>query len=135
MFFLIYQSRPLFVYFRPFLITISILQIEKSVDGVLGIRTQGHIIVGADNTIELWQPLPSTHVVLVKVSGPSYNSTRGANFWGTKNENFFEKCFWWWSSDPSPSSRAKNFLKLQKFSFVHSSEFCWSKQKVWLLSL
>ena len=69
-----------FVYFRPFLITISILQIEKSVDGVLGIRTQGHIIVGADNTIELWQPLPSTHVVLVKVSGPSYNSTRGANF-------------------------------------------------------
>ena len=32
------QSRPLFVYFRSFLVTISI-QIEKSVDGVLGIRT------------------------------------------------------------------------------------------------
>ena len=31
------QSRPLFVYFRSFLITIS-TQIEKSVDGVLGIR-------------------------------------------------------------------------------------------------
>ena len=29
-----------FVYFRHFLITISI-QIEKSIDGVLGIRTQG----------------------------------------------------------------------------------------------
>ena len=33
------RFRPLF-YFRPFLITISI-QIEKSVDGVLGIRTRG----------------------------------------------------------------------------------------------
>ena len=28
------RSRPLFVYFRPFLITISIIQIEKSIDGV-----------------------------------------------------------------------------------------------------
>ena len=34
------QSRPLFVYFRYFLDTISIIQIEKSIDGVLGIRTQ-----------------------------------------------------------------------------------------------
>ena len=31
------QSRPLFVYFHYFLDTISIIQIEKSVDGVLGI--------------------------------------------------------------------------------------------------
>ena len=30
------QSRPLFVYFRPFLIIISIMQIEKSIYGVLG---------------------------------------------------------------------------------------------------
>ena len=45
------QSRPLFVYFRSFL-TISI-QIEKSVDGVLGIRTQGRRMVGADETTEL----------------------------------------------------------------------------------
>ena len=29
-----------FVYFRPFLITIPIIQIEKSIDGVLGIRTR-----------------------------------------------------------------------------------------------
>ena len=36
LFFKMGQSRPLFVYF---LITISITQIEKSVDGVLGIRT------------------------------------------------------------------------------------------------
>ena len=49
------QSRPLFVYFRPFLITISI-QIEKSVDGVLGIRTRGRRMVDADETTELWQP-------------------------------------------------------------------------------
>ena len=48
------QSRPLLVYFRPFLITISIMQIEKSIDGMLGIRTQGRRMVGADETTELW---------------------------------------------------------------------------------
>ena len=48
------HSRPLSVYFRPFL-TISI-QIEKSVDGVLGIRTWGRRMVGADETTELWRP-------------------------------------------------------------------------------
>ena len=43
------QSRSIFVYFRPFPIpiTISIIRIEKSVDGVLGIRTQGCSMVGA----------------------------------------------------------------------------------------
>ena len=45
-----------FVYFCSFLITISIIQIEKSVDGVLGIRTQGLRMVGADETTELWRP-------------------------------------------------------------------------------
>ena len=50
------QSRPLFVYFCYFLITISITQIEKSVDGVLGIRTWGRRMVGADETKELWRP-------------------------------------------------------------------------------
>ena len=44
--------RPLFVYFRYFLTTISIIQIEKSLDGVLGIRTRGHRMVGADETTE-----------------------------------------------------------------------------------
>ena len=34
------KSWPLFVYLRPFLVKISI-QIEKSTDGVLGIRTRG----------------------------------------------------------------------------------------------
>ena len=47
------QSRSLFVYFRSFLIIISI-QIEKSIDGVLGIRTRGCNMVGADETTELW---------------------------------------------------------------------------------
>ena len=50
------QSRPLFVYFRSFLITISIIQIEKSIDGVLGIQTWGRRMVGADETTELWRP-------------------------------------------------------------------------------
>ena len=47
-------------YFRSFLATISI-QTEKSIDGVLGIRTWGHWMVGADETTELWRP-PSNYV-------------------------------------------------------------------------
>ena len=45
------------VYFRPILITITIsaIQIEKSVDGVLGIWTWGCRMVDADDTTELWQ--------------------------------------------------------------------------------
>ena len=42
--------------FRSFLVTISIIQIEKSVDGVLGIRTRGRRMVDADETTELWRP-------------------------------------------------------------------------------
>ena len=51
------QSRPLFVYFRSFLIpiTISIIQIEKSIDGVHGIQTRGRRIVGKEETTELWR--------------------------------------------------------------------------------
>ena len=47
------QSRPLFIYFLLFLITISIIQIEKRVDGVLGIRTRGRRMVGADETTDI----------------------------------------------------------------------------------
>ena len=49
------NTRPLFVYFRPFVITISKLQIVKSIDGVLGIRTQDRRMVGAGKTTELWR--------------------------------------------------------------------------------
>ena len=45
-----------FCLFSFFLITISIIQIEKSVDGVLGIRTRGRRMVGADETTELLRP-------------------------------------------------------------------------------
>ena len=34
----------------------SIIQIEKSIDGVLGIRTHGRRMVVADETIEPWRP-------------------------------------------------------------------------------
>ena len=43
-------------YFRPFLVTISIIKIETSVDGVHGIQTRGCRMVGADETMELWRP-------------------------------------------------------------------------------
>ena len=46
-----------FVYFRSFLIPISIIKIESSIDGVLQIRTRGHRMVVADKTTELWWPL------------------------------------------------------------------------------
>ena len=54
------QSWSLLMYFRPFLITISILQIEKSLDGLLGIQPRGCRIVGADKTTELRRPPKST---------------------------------------------------------------------------
>ena len=46
----------LFVYFCPFLITFSIIQIEKSIDRVLGIRTYGCMMVDTDNTTKLSRP-------------------------------------------------------------------------------
>ena len=56
-FFLMGQARPLFVYFSFFsndkysTNTIN----EKSIDGVLGIRTRGGRMVGADESTELWR--------------------------------------------------------------------------------
>ena len=47
------QSWALFVYFRSFFVTISIIQIERSIGGVLGILTRGHSMVVADETTEL----------------------------------------------------------------------------------
>ena len=61
------QSRPLFVYLHYFLDTISIIQIEKSVDGVLGIQTRGRRMVGADKITELWWPLCLFHVAATEV--------------------------------------------------------------------
>ena len=57
------QSRPLFVYF---LNTIAIIQFEKRVDGVLGFRTQGHRMVGADETTELWRP-PAINCFIINI--------------------------------------------------------------------
>ena len=45
----------LIVYFRFFLNTISIIQTEKSVDGVVGIQTHGRRMVGPDDTTDLCQ--------------------------------------------------------------------------------
>ena len=44
------------VYFCPFIITTSIIQIDKSLNGVLGIRTRSRSMVGADDTMELLRP-------------------------------------------------------------------------------
>ena len=55
-YFLMGQSRTFSVYFCPFHNTISIIQIEKSINGVHGIRTHGRRMVGGPESTELWQP-------------------------------------------------------------------------------
>ena len=59
-FFKMGQSRPLFVYFRCFHIPIQMTNIQfeqfklkKSIDGVLGTRTRGGMMEGADESTEL----------------------------------------------------------------------------------
>ena len=50
------QSRPLFCLFSSFSHYNFNNTNWKSISGVLGIRTRGCRMVGADNTTELWQP-------------------------------------------------------------------------------
>ena len=54
-FWLIYQ-----IVFRPFLITILIIKIKKTIVGVLWIWTPSRRMVDADDTMELWRPPPFT---------------------------------------------------------------------------
>ena len=58
------QTQPLFVYFRPSLITISIIQ-NKSIDGVLEMQTRVRRMAGADDTTELWQPPMCQHILVM----------------------------------------------------------------------
>ena len=57
-----------FCLFSSFLISISIIQIEKSLDGVLWIRTHCRRLVGADKTTELWQPAKIRERSLVRLT-------------------------------------------------------------------
>ena len=53
---MVFKNGPIpvfFVYFRPFLNSISTIQIEKSIDGVFGIQTRGGRKEGADESTEL----------------------------------------------------------------------------------
>ena len=52
----------LFSLFSQF--TISIIQIEKSVDGVFGIRTRSRRMEGADETTELWRPPTESNLMV-----------------------------------------------------------------------
>ena len=67
------RSRPLFVYFCSFLITISMIQIEQAKDGVIGIQNHGRRMVDTDETMELLQPPIHKNVSCVF-------STEGARF-------------------------------------------------------
>ena len=63
-----------FCLFSLFIDTISIIQIDKSIDRVLGIWTRGRRMVGADETMEVWRAplvIPNLSVVVVKWSAYS----------------------------------------------------------------
>ena len=57
------QSRPLLVYFRPFLNTISKIHIENSVGG------GWDLMVGTDDTKELWRPTSYHNYYLSSLMG------------------------------------------------------------------
>ena len=61
-FFLNWPIPASFCLFFSFLVTISIKQIEKSVDCVLGIQTRGRMMVGTNETMELWRPQESHYL-------------------------------------------------------------------------
>ena len=80
-------------YFHSFLIIISI-QIAKSIDGVLGIRTRGRRMVGADKTTELWR-LFSFIFCLFKQTNRWYNFT-------TNQCEKYPFSIWCCNSNPQP---------------------------------
>ena len=129
------QSRPLFLYFPPFLIAISIIQIEKSLDGVLGIWTRGRRIVGIDDTTELWRaPFADLFISdhrylqlafyiccdLKAVKDVPYKKHHLPLWWNLESDLNKNRCW----NDNSES----NFFILplsQLFSFIQSAYFCW----------
>ena len=69
---MVFKNGPIpvfFVYFRPFLNSISTIQIEKSIDGVFGIQTCGCRMVGADETMELCRPPTGKWLVVLSFNG------------------------------------------------------------------
>ena len=94
-----------FVYFRYFLDTISIIQIEKSIDGVLGIRTRGRRMVDTDETMELCRPptlrllcfnisaavVNDVTIFLVEIFFPIFKTSKTSS--STKQEIFFISSF------------------------------------------
>ena len=53
----LWANSGLFLFiFVPFSLQFQ-YKLKKSIVGMLGIRTWGHRMVGADNTMELWRPL------------------------------------------------------------------------------
>ena len=69
--------RPLFVYFRSFshdkysTNTIN----DRSIDGVLGTRTRGSMVVGADKSTELWRYPPYLDSLLRVILPKIYTSS------------------------------------------------------------
>ena len=62
-------------------------KIGKSIDGVLGIRTWGRRMVGADETTELWRP-PENDSCLI----------------GIRNDLILTQIFWYWKPLPTATT-------------------------------
>ena len=124
---------PLFVYFRHVLMTITIRQIDKSIEGLLGIWTRGHRIVGADETTELWRPpsaVPSFERVRWCQSRNYFSAERSAldrawktGFLGCLTFLPFKEIF---SSQPSYEY---NWLVTAKTCIAWTHFLCWSLLK------
>ena len=60
------HNRPLFLFISSFQHVTIQIQIDKSVDGVLGIQTWGGRMEGADKSTELWWH-PSYKIITIIV--------------------------------------------------------------------
>ena len=112
-FYCFFKNGPIpasFCFFCAFLITISIIPIEKSLTGVLGIRTHCCMMVDTDDTTELRRP-PSTFIVslpgifrvaqyiIIPIQDFLRQNLEYLDFhlsWNSKNVPFKSKkhCFW-----------------------------------------
>ena len=113
----VYKNGPnpaFFVYFHPFLITISIIPIEKSIDGVLGIRTRGRRIVGANYTTEpISLCLFICHILLLSFLCSSLCFLPTASWWMRKPLRKLPKNY---------ATHCQGF-----FTFPHFHNYLWKK--------
>ena len=106
--------------FRPFLIpntitlSISSIRIKVSIDGLFGIRTQGRRTVVADETLELWRPPPTLHLICIVTFRKRKISQYSSPTWCNGGDPIFYHFYFLWSANypANPVLIARsNFIK------------------------